>query len=196
MLHQETGLRLGALEEGLSGLMARIDDLYARHDWLAGQVNNLTLASYQPPPRRPAPPEDIPPPPATGHQSGWVKDVLGGMSDDDPMPESPQTPQDGQENEQASDHVQDMNAVREPQTAPEPANQHTTFEEHRHIAVEDRWAKPFARYQIALQAVNGSVRAKRRLSGAAERRSMSIDDLARQIIDEWDQIEQQIMAEY
>jgi hypothetical protein len=193
MLHEETGRRLGALEEGLSGLMARLDDLYAWHDRLAGQIN--TMASFRPD-RRPMPPADLPPMPATGHQSGWVKNVLGGMSDDDPMPQGPQEPQDGQENEQASDHVQDMNAVREPQTAPEPANQHTTFEEHRHLAVEDRWAKPFARYQIALQAVNGSVRAKRRLSGAAERRGIPIDDLARQIIDEWDQIEQQIMAEY
>jgi hypothetical protein len=181
--------RLGALEQAFGGMLARLDDLYAWHDRLSGQVN--TMASYRPD-RRMQPPADIPPPPPSGEmQHSWVQG-LADIREDDPLPEGP----DGHGNEPASDHAQQVNAVREPIATAEPARQHLTIEETRRLEVEDRWAKPFARYQIAQQAMNGSVPNRRLLQGPAERRGISIDALAQQILAEWKDIEQQIMADY
>ena len=60
----------------------------------------------------------------------------------------------------------------------------------------DEWGKAEIRYQVALQAANGSTSAKGMMAGAAERRGVTIDELARQIIEDRRRIERDVMASF
>ena len=80
------------------------------------------------------------------------------------------------------------------QPAPEPVRAQVFREEK--VIVADEWGKAEIRYQLALQAFNGSSNAKAMMSEAAHRRGISVEELAKRIIDERRQVEHDVMAEF
>ena len=60
----------------------------------------------------------------------------------------------------------------------------------------DDWGAAEIRYQIAMQALNGSLPAQRMLQGPAERRGLTVEALARQILSERREQEQRVMSEF
>jgi len=67
----------------------------------------------------------------------------------------------------------------------------------RPIAVTpDEWGKAEIRYQVALQALNGSAHAKAMMAEAAARRDVSVEALAQQIVEARRKTERDVMAEF
>lgn len=60
----------------------------------------------------------------------------------------------------------------------------------------DDWGAAEIRYQIAMQALNGSLPAQQMMQAPAERRGLTVEALARQILKERREQEQRVMSEY
>lgn len=138
---------------------------------LAQQARGAEGAGNAAPQPSPGP---LPPAPATEPQQGWVKDVLQRVDEEDGMP-------------------QPVTNTEAP--APQPVTA-TFVADTKTLRVDDEPAKAEVRYQLAIQALNGSVYAKQLLAGPAGRRGVSVEALATAILEERRQTEQRVMAEF
>jgi hypothetical protein len=166
--------RLAAWQQAIDHRLARLGEEHAR---LAGYVESLTIE--EPPPQQPqsdalAPPthqEQLPPLPAAGPDAGWVKRITARIDAGD----------------EAVPTDQPM--------APPPTTQVVVTREEK-VFADSEYGKAEIRYQVALQAINGSTYAKQLMANAAERRGVGVLDLANAIIEERRSTEQRVMSEY